>query len=67
MKAYAWLSLAAAIGNERATRVKRRLRRRMTVEQVAEAQRLSRELYNRIEASKTAISRDRGRGHNPVR
>ena len=39
----------------------------MTVEQVAEAQRLSRELDNRIEASKTATRRDRGRGHNPVR
>ena len=53
VKAYAWLNLAAAQGDESAVKGKDLLRSRMTAEQVAEAQKLAAELYNRIESSKT--------------
>ena len=51
VKAHAWFNLAAAQGNTKATEGKDSLRKRMTVEPIAKGQRLSRELYNRIESS----------------
>ena len=53
VKAYVWVNLAAAQGEESAVNFKTWLRSRMTVEQVAEAQRLSGELYSHIESSKS--------------
>ena len=53
VKAYAWWNLAAAQGSEAAVEDKNSLRPIMTPEQVAEAQKLSRELYNRITSSKS--------------
>ena len=50
VKAYAWFNLAAAQGQEDAVKAKDSLREKMTTEQVAEAQRLSGELYKRIES-----------------
>ena len=41
--AYMWYNLSAAQGNERAQSAKGRIEQRMTREQIAEAQRLSRE------------------------
>ena len=41
--AYMWCNLAAAQGNEEARAIKIRLTNRMTKEQIAEAQKLSRE------------------------
>ena len=52
VKAYAWLNLAAAQGNERASELKDLLRPEMSTEQVAEAQQLAGELFKRIESSK---------------
>ena len=52
VKAYAWWNLAAAQGHKDAIKAKASLRKDMTTEQVAEAQKLSVELYNRIETSK---------------
>ena len=49
VRAYAWYNLAAAQGNETARENKDKLRPRMTAEQVAEAQKLSAELFERIE------------------
>ena len=51
VKAYAWFNLAAAQGQEDAVKAKDSLRERMTAEQVAEAQKLAGELFNRIESS----------------
>ena len=53
VKAYAWFNLAAAQGNERASELKDELRPRMTTDQVAKAQELAAELFNRIESSKS--------------
>ena len=53
VKAYAWFNLAAAQGQEDAVKAKDSLRERMTAEQVAEAQKLAGELFNRIESSKS--------------
>ena len=53
VKAYAWWNLAAAQGHKDAIKAKASLRKDMTTEQVAEAQKLSVELYNRIESSKS--------------
>ena len=50
VKAYAWMNLAGAQGDEKAPKGKDWLREKMTTEQVAEAQRLSGELYKRIES-----------------
>ena len=51
MKTHVWLNLAAAQGNTSAAEGKDSLRKRMTSEQIAEAQKLSGELFNRIESS----------------
>ena len=65
VKAYAWASLAAAQGEEmpvtlkifgiegKGTTLKAWLREQMTSKQIVKAQRLSAELFNRIEASKS--------------
>ena len=53
MKAYAWLNLAAAQGDKMAVERRDRLREKMTAEQVAEAQRLAGEFWERIESSKS--------------
>ena len=53
VKAYAWWNLAAAQGHKDAIKAKASLRKDMTAEQVAEAQKLSVELWERIESSKT--------------
>lgn len=52
-RAYAWLNLAAAQGNKLAVAVKDKLRPKMTAKQVAEAQKLATELWDRIESSKS--------------
>ena len=52
MKAYAWLSVAAAQGDKEALKFKDSLRERMTPEQLAEAEKLTDEISKRIEASK---------------
>ena len=52
VKAYAWMNLAAAQGRNNAVKAKELLRSSMTTEQVAEAQKLSADLYKRIEAAK---------------
>ena len=49
MLAYMWYNLAAAQGNEDAESGKAGIERRMTREQIAEAQRLSTEWYERLE------------------
>ena len=51
VKAYVWANLAAAQGDEDAVRLKVELRPKMSVEQVAEAQKLSDQLFKRLEAS----------------
>ena len=53
VKAYAWLNLAAAQGNERASELKDLLRPQMTAEQVADAQKLASDIWGRIESSKS--------------
>ena len=53
VKAYAWWNLAAAQGHKDAIKAKASLRKDMTTEQVAEAQKLSVELYNRIETAES--------------
>ena len=53
VNSYAWLILAAAQGQENAVKSKDRHRLRMTAEQVAEAQKLAAELFDRIESSKS--------------
>ena len=52
VEAYAWMNLAAAQGEKDAVKAKDSLREKMTTEQVAEAQKLSGELYKRIESLK---------------
>lgn len=53
VKAYARYNLAATQGNESSVKGKYWLRLRMTAEQVAEAQKLAAELWERIESSKS--------------
>ena len=53
VKAYAWLSLAAAQGDEDAVKFKVQLRPKMTTEQVAESEKLAAALRARIEASES--------------
>jgi TPR repeat protein len=48
VQAYAWYNLAAAQGNSFANRDKSELAERMTPSQIAEAQRLSKELWEKI-------------------
>ena len=52
VQAYAWTILAVAQGHERAIKAKDLLRKEMTAEQVAEAQKLAAELQKRIPSSK---------------
>ncbi len=51
--AYAWANLSAASGNSDAVQLKESLRASMTAAQVAEAQRKSTTLFNRIESEKS--------------
>ena len=51
-EAYAWWSVAKANGNEKAEKNLGILTKKMTKEQIAEAQSLSTEIYNRIEANR---------------
>jgi hypothetical protein len=53
VKAYAWCNLSGAQGEKDAIKAKDKLRPRMTAEQVAEAQKLSAKLWERIEAQKS--------------
>ncbi len=53
VEAYAWMILAATQGHEDAVKGKDELRSKMTAEQVAEAQKLAAELFDRIESSKS--------------
>ena len=48
IQAYAWANLAAAQGYKKATEVKELLRKKMTPNQIAKAQTLSRTLFERI-------------------
>ena len=50
--AYAWWSIASTTGNSTARSNKGKLAKQMTREQIAEAQKLSRKLYDEIEARK---------------
>ena len=50
VKAYAWINLAAAQGQKDVVKAKDSIREKITTEQVAEAQKLSGELYKRIES-----------------
>ena len=52
VQAYAWFILAATQGEEQAFQLKEDLRPMMSTEQVAEAQKLSATLWERIESSK---------------
>jgi len=51
-EAYAWLSVAKANGQELAEKNLGIIKKKMTKEQIAEAQSLSTEIYNRIEANR---------------
>ena len=53
VRAYAWANLASAQGLENAVKYKNALRRGMTAEQIAEAQKLSSDLFKRIESAKS--------------
>ena len=53
VEAYAWMILAATQGHEDAVKGKDELRSKMTAEQIAEAQKLAAELFDRIESSKS--------------
>ena len=53
MEAYIWANLAAAQGGGELIKFKDWLRKKMAAEQVAEAQKLSAELFKRIESSKS--------------
>ena len=53
VEAYAWMILAATQGHEDAVKGKDVLRPKLTAEQVAEAQKLAAELFDRIESSKS--------------
>ena len=48
VQGYAWLNLAAAQGHDEAKAIRAKIRQRMTREQIAEGQKLSRELAARI-------------------
>ena len=52
VEAYAWMILATAQGNKEAVKGKNVLRPKLTAEQVAEAQKLAAELFERIESAK---------------
>ncbi len=52
VQAYAWFILAATQGEEQAFQLKEDLRPMMSTEQIAEAQKLSAKLWERIESSK---------------
>ena len=51
VQSFAWFNIAAAAGYKDAEEMKATIRSRMTAAQVAEAQRLSSVLFNRIESS----------------
>ena len=51
MQAYAWMALAASQGHKSALAWRDTLRKKMSAEQVAKAQRLAAELFKRIESS----------------
>ena len=53
VQAYAWINLAAAQGDEGAKQDRTRIRQRMTPAQIAEAQKLSREIAARIERNQS--------------
>jgi TPR repeat protein len=53
VRAYGWLNLAAAAGDAKARESREALLRRMTRGQVAEAQRLSTDWYERLQPGKT--------------
>lgn len=53
VQAYAWMALAATEGYETAAEWRDALRKKMSAEQVAEAQKLATELFRRIEAAKS--------------
>ena len=50
--AYAWLNLASYNGSESGSKIRERIAQHMTPEQIAEAQKLSKELLKQIEANK---------------
>ena len=52
VQAYAWYNISAANGYKRGKKNKRFLAKMMTPDQIAEAQKLSRELLRKIEANK---------------
>ena len=52
MTAYAWFNIAAADGYEAAAKIKGSTAKAMTPDQIAEGQRLSRDLLRQIEATK---------------
>ena len=56
VKSYAWANVAAANGNIVAKRARKELRDEMTPEQIAEAQKLSRELFEEIQERAAAIN-----------
>ena len=51
-RSYAWLNIASAGGSKDATKLLDSMQARMTREQIADAQKLSREIWERIEANK---------------
>jgi len=51
--AFAWVNLAAALGNDKAVNSRDWLRRQLTAEQVTKAEKLTAELRECIEASKS--------------
>ena len=53
VKAHAWLNLAAAAGKEAARKARDSVGSRMTREQIADAQKLAAEFWERIESSKS--------------
>ena len=53
VKAYAWLNLAAAQGIEGAAKTRTQIREKMTRAQVSEGQKLSSDLFKRIESARS--------------
>ena len=53
VKAYAWIIVAVAQGNNNAIQSRKIVRIKITAEQVAEAQKLAAKLFKRIESSKS--------------
>ena len=51
VRAYAWLNIAAASGDEDAIELRSMTRELMTPSQIAEAQQLSREIFERIQGN----------------